>query len=167
MERNRAIGRQQAGKSCSAIGRVFHMSSSIITSMMIRYQREGTTRDVSRSGMTACDQDRYVRLRHPRNSAMTVPSTASDIQGLRRISSQIVWNCLAKQKYVLVGQLMALFWQLNDNVIGVRHTSYGLNLNEDVFGWMGRFGLCFVVHMKECTCTGAMGEVLVFLSLTD
>jgi hypothetical protein len=47
-----------------------------------------------RPRVTTAAQDRYIRLRHLRERFTTATSTALTIPGVRRISDQIVRNCL-------------------------------------------------------------------------
>ncbi|XP_046557417.1 uncharacterized protein LOC124266660 [Haliotis rubra] len=90
-ERNKSVGRLEAGESFSAVAIVFNVAPSTLMRLWNRYQHQGTTRDRPRSGrpiVTTRGQDRYIRLRHLRNLTTTASSTASNIPGLRRISAQ-------------------------------------------------------------------------------
>jgi transposase len=73
-QRNNAIGRLEAGESQTAVARIFNVSQ--------RYQQNGSTRDLPRSGrprVTTAAQDRYIRLRHLRERFATAMSTSSTI----------------------------------------------------------------------------------------
>jgi len=96
-QRNNAIGRLKAGESHTAVARIFNVTQSTISRLWDRYQVNGSTRDLARSGrprVTTAAQDRYIRLRHLRERFTTATSTASTIPGMRRISDQTVRNRL-------------------------------------------------------------------------
>jgi hypothetical protein len=74
-----------------------YVSQSIISRLGDRYQQNGSTRDLPRSGrprVITAAHDRYIRLRHLRERFTTATSTASTIPGVRRISDQTVSNRL-------------------------------------------------------------------------
>lgn len=96
-QRNNAIGRLEAGKSQTAVARVFNVNQSTISHLRNRFRQHGSTRDLPRSGrprVTTASQDRYIRLQHLRERFRTATSTASSIPGGRRISDQTVRNRL-------------------------------------------------------------------------
>lgn len=96
-QRNNAIGRLQCGVSFSAVARNFNVAPSTITRLWYRYQRQGSTRDLPRSGrprVTTRAQDRYIRLRHLRDRITTATSTAHAVPGMHRISAQTIRNRL-------------------------------------------------------------------------
>ena len=62
--------------------------------------KTGSAQDCTRSSkprITTPAQDRYIRVSHLRNRAVTATTTAADIQGLRRISTQTVRNRLRQR----------------------------------------------------------------------
>jgi transposase len=93
--RNIAIGRLQAGESQNEVARTLHDNQSTLSRQWNRFQQTGSTNDHQRSGrprITTPGQDRYIRVSHLRNRTVAASTTAAEIPGLRRISSQTVRN---------------------------------------------------------------------------
>jgi transposase len=93
---NNAIGRLEAGESKTAVARIFNMFQSTISRLWDRYQKNGLTRDLPKSGRpkVTTAQDRYIRLRLLCERFTTATFTASTIPRVRRISDQTVRNRL-------------------------------------------------------------------------
>lgn len=95
--RNRAIGRLEAGESQSSVARRLNVRQSTISRLWHRYTQHNSTRDRPRSGrprVTTPAQDRYIRVLHLRNRAVTATYTADHVPGLRRVSPQTIRNRL-------------------------------------------------------------------------
>ena len=64
-------------------------------------QQQNNVRDLPRSGrprITTAQQDRFIRLQHPRNRFQPATLTAQTIPGLRPICSRVVRNRLWKHR---------------------------------------------------------------------
>ena len=94
--RNVAIGRLQAGESQNEVVRTLNVNQSTISRLWNRFQQTGSTNDRQRSGRRriTTGKDRYIRVFHLRNRTVAASTTAAEIPGLRRISSQTVRNRL-------------------------------------------------------------------------
>ena len=95
--RNRAIGRLEAGESQSSVARSLNVRQSTISRLWQRYIQDNTTRDRPRSGrprVTTLRQDRFIRVFHLRNRTVTAAYTADNVPGLRRVSAQTIRNRL-------------------------------------------------------------------------
>ena len=95
--RNIIIGRFQASESQNAVARLYNVHRSMISRLFQRYQQSGSTADRQRSGrprITSAAQDSSIRVLHLRSRTVTARETASNVPGLRRISTQTVRNRL-------------------------------------------------------------------------
>ncbi|XP_067682694.1 uncharacterized protein [Haliotis asinina] len=96
-QRNKAIGRVEAGETRSDVAMFFNVSPSTISRLWARYQQHGSTRDLPITGrprVTTATLHRYIRLQHLCQRTTTAASTASTIPGHRRISDLTVRNRL-------------------------------------------------------------------------
>ena len=99
-QRNNAIGRLQQGATQAAVARHFNVSRATINRLWIRHNATGSVADRPRSGrprVTTPAQDRFIRLQHLRDRFQTATTTAANIPGLRRVSSQTIRNRLRSQ----------------------------------------------------------------------
>ena len=96
-DRNRAIGRLQAGQTQAAVARLLNVHKSTISRLWQRFRRFASTKDRPRSGRpraTTPAQDRFIRVSHLRYRTQTAAYTAHHLPGRHRVSAQTVRNRL-------------------------------------------------------------------------
>ncbi|CAM1332540.1 Uncharacterised protein at_DN2415 [Pycnogonum litorale] len=92
-----AVGMLETGMAENEVARHFGVQRNTISSLWRRFQLNGNTRDLPRTGrprVTSRQQDNHIRLTHLMNRFQSSSLTARTIPGLRPISSRTVRNRL-------------------------------------------------------------------------
>ena len=96
-ERERAVGRLEAGQSVSAVARTLGCSRQTIHNLRTRLKQTGAVADRPRPGhplVTSRREDRQIRLRHLRNRFETAASTSRHLLFRGRVSPSTIRNRL-------------------------------------------------------------------------
>ena len=99
-ERERVIGRLQAGDRPGVVANAFRVHLSTVYRLQARFQATGSTRDRPRPGqprVTTARQDRHIRRVHRRDRFLTAAETARNLLGTRQrpVSADTVRRRLA------------------------------------------------------------------------
>ncbi|KAK7097812.1 hypothetical protein V1264_004736 [Littorina saxatilis] len=96
IDRERAIGRLQAGNRPAAIANVMGVATSTICCLWTRFQASGSTRDGARSGrprVTTARQDRVIYRQHLRQQFL--PATETSRNTVNRLVRSMRARCQA------------------------------------------------------------------------